>query len=164
MMVSASREAVFTSFTVANLFPFNVFSLSGTERNHRGLVPVNRVGGESGSSQTGQIPGHRYSHVCWAVVLMEKPFTRSPQFWAFSFHILSQSPQNLQVKFLIDSLSRRNEFPVHDSSNIEKNNEHHFHIGHTCLLLSVSVKWASSIGSKLVWSKGRTHSTNFHGL
>jgi len=41
---------------------------------------------------------------------------------------LSQSPQNLQVKFLIDSLSRRNEFPVHDSSNIEKNNEHRFHI------------------------------------
>jgi len=46
----------------------------------------------------------------------------------FSSHILSQSPQNLQVKFLIDSLSRRNEFPVHDSSNIEKNTEHSFHI------------------------------------
>jgi len=59
---------------------------------------------------------------------MEKPFTWSPQFWEFSSHILSQSPQNLQVKFLIDSLFRRNEFPVHDSSNIEKNNEHRFHI------------------------------------
>ena len=53
---------------------------------------------------------------------------RSPQFWAFCSHILSQSPQNLQVKFLTDSLSRRNEFPVHDSLNIEKNNEHRFHI------------------------------------
>jgi hypothetical protein len=31
---------------------------------------------------------------------MEKPITRSPQFWAFSSHIFSQSPQNLQVKFL----------------------------------------------------------------
>ena len=59
---------------------------------------------------------------------MEKPFTRSPQFWAFSSHILPQSPQNLQVKFLIDSLSRRNEFPMHNSSNIRKNNERLFHI------------------------------------
>ena len=27
---------------------------------------------------------------------------------------------------------------------------------------SVSMKWASSVGSKLVWSQGRTHNTNFH--
>jgi len=60
--------------------------------------------------------------------MMEKPIIWSPQFWAFSLLILSQSSENLQVKFLIDSLSKRNEFPVHDSSNIEKNNEHRFHI------------------------------------
>ena len=46
MLLSASCDAVFTSSKVANLFPFNVFSLSGIKRNQRGLGPVNRVGGE----------------------------------------------------------------------------------------------------------------------
>jgi len=46
MLSSAFCEAVFTSSTVANLFPLNVFSLSGIKRNHRGLGPVNRVCGE----------------------------------------------------------------------------------------------------------------------
>jgi len=63
---------------------------------------------------------------------MEKSFTRSPQFWVFSSHILSQSPQNFQVKFLIDTFSRRNEFPLHDSLNIEKK-EHLFTFELTCL-------------------------------
>ena len=34
------------------------------------------------------------------------------------------------------------------------------HLASFVLLFSVSVKWASSIGSKPVWSQGRTHSTN----
>ena len=104
------------------------FSFSGIEINHGGLSPVNRVGGERRSiperpnteSQTklcelGRCHDGETNHPISTILV-------------FSSHILSQSPQNLQVKFLIDSLSRRNEFPVHDSSNIEKNNEHRFNI------------------------------------
>jgi len=46
MLLSASCEAVVTSPKVANLFPFNVFSISGIKRNHRGLGPVYRMAGE----------------------------------------------------------------------------------------------------------------------
>jgi len=47
ILLSAYCEAVFTSSTVANIFHFNgFFPLSGVKRNHRGLGPVNRVGGE----------------------------------------------------------------------------------------------------------------------
>jgi len=91
-------------FEIRHFFPANIFTVTTHTHLHLNTVVSRKY------------------------VEAEKPFTRSPQFWTFSSHILSQSPQNLQVKFLIDSLSRRNEFPVHDSSNIEKNNEHLFHI------------------------------------
>ena len=134
------------------------FSLSGIKRNHWGLGPVNRVGGGSRSiperpntgSQTklcelGRCPDGETIHPISTIL------------GVFFSHILSQSPQNLQVKFLIDSLSRRNDF-----SNIRKKKLISFsHLTTLVLLLSVSVKWVSSIGLKLVWSQGRTHSTNF---
>ena len=104
------------------------FSLSGIKRNHRGLGPVNRVGGERRSIPERPNTGSQTKLCELGCCHDEKPITQSPQFWVFCSHILSQSPQNLQVKFLIDSLSRKNEFLVHDSSNIEKNNEHRFHI------------------------------------
>jgi len=46
MLLSASCEAVFSSSTVANLFPFNVFFIVGNKKKWQGLGPVNRMGGE----------------------------------------------------------------------------------------------------------------------
>jgi len=119
MLLSASCEAVFTSSTVANLFPFYVFSLSGIKINHRGLGPVNRVGEERRSiperSNTGSQTklcelGHCHDG--------ETNHLISTILGVFFAHSLSIA-QNLQVKFLIDSLSRRNEFPVHASSMVK---------------------------------------------
>ena len=104
------------------------FSLSGIKRNHRGLDPVNRVGGERQSIPERPNTGPQ-TKLCEPVRCPDGEINHPiSTILVFSWHILSQSPQKLQVKFLIDSLSRRNEFPVHDSSNIEKNNEHRFRI------------------------------------
>jgi len=50
--------------------------------------------GNNGLSQRGQITDHRQSCVSLGVVMFEKPITRSPQFWAFTSHFLSQSPES----------------------------------------------------------------------
>ena len=59
---------------------------------------------------------------------MEKPITRSPQFWAFSSHILSQSPQNLQVNSWLTVCPGGTNSRCTIPRTSKKNNEPHFHI------------------------------------
>ena len=138
------------------------FSLSGIKRNHRGLGLVNRVGGDGLS-----IP--------------ETPNTRSQTklcemgccHVGETNHLIS----TILGIFFTNSLSVASKPPskIPDWQSIQEERipsarflEHRrkqwasfSHLISLVLLFSISVKWASSIGPKLVWSQGHTHSTNF---
>ena len=165
MLWNASCEAVFTSSTVANLFPFNVsfFLLPGIKRNHRGLGPVNRVGGERLSiperpntgSQTklcelGRCHDGETNHPISTILDV---------FFAHSLSIASKPPSKIPDWHTVQ------EERIPGARFLEHRKKKQWasfsHLTSHVLLFSVSVKWASSIGSKLVWSQGRTHSTNF---
>ena len=142
-----------------------LFSLSGIKRNHRGLGPVNRVGGKRRS-----IP--------------ERPNT-GPQKKLCELGCCHEGETNhpistILVVFFAHSLPVASKPPskIPDSQSVQEKRipgarflEHRIkqwasfsHLTSLILLFSVSVKWASSIGSKLVWSQGRTHSTNFRRM
>lgn len=74
----------------------------------------------------------------------------------------------MQEKLLIDSLSRRNKFPLHNYTNASEerkwNDDHCLHTSALITFFSVLVKKAFSTGLKLAWLQGHTHSTNFYHL
>ena len=66
--------------------------------------------------------------VCGSVVMVNEPFARLPQFRPCPPHPLPHSFQNPQVKLLVDRLTPGNEFPVHNSLNVEETDQHCFDI------------------------------------
>ena len=141
------------------------FSLSGIKRNHRRLGLVNRVGREQRSiperpntgSQTklcelGRCHDGETNHLISTILAV---------FFAHSLSFASKPPskipdwQSVQQEWIPGAL-----FFEHKKKQWALFSR----LTSLVLLFSVSVKWASSIGSKLVWSQGHTHSTNFRHL
>jgi len=61
------------------------------------------------------------------------------------FHIFPQSSQNLTVKLPIDSLTRWYKLLIHNSSNVQKNDQHWLDVAANLALFSVVERMASSI-------------------
>lgn len=66
--------------------------------------------------------------------MVNEPFGRSPQFRPCPPHPLPQSFQNPQLKLLVDHLTPGNEFPVHNSLNVEETYQPVLTFHLTCLI------------------------------
>ena len=64
--------------------------------------------------------------VSWRVVMMEHPIAITTQFRSFAPNVFPQTLENGTVELCVDSLSLGDEFPVHNTANVEKNDKHAF--------------------------------------
>jgi len=62
------------------------------------------------------------------VVMVEKPIVVLPLVWRFAPNALPQPLQNLTVKLAIDDLTRRYEFLMGNSLDVEKKDQHRLDI------------------------------------
>ena len=67
---------------------------------------------------------HKVRWMRWGVIVMKKPVTAWPETRSFSSHGITQSFQNFNVIFFVDSLTSWSKFVVHNTLTIEKNNQH----------------------------------------
>jgi len=67
---------------------------------------------------------HNKRGVCWHIVVVQQPVSVLPHLRPFLPHILPQSSQNFAVKLPIDSLTRWNKLLMHNSSNVQKNEQY----------------------------------------
>ena len=58
------------------------------------------------------------------VVIMEQPIARAPQFRLFWRNVLPQIAKNAAVELGVHGLAFGGKFKVHNSSNVEKHDEH----------------------------------------
>ena len=58
------------------------------------------------------------------IVIMEQPIAHAPQFKSFSPNVLPQTAKNNAVELGIHSLAFGGKFTVHNTSNVEKHDEH----------------------------------------
>ena len=64
------------------------------------------------------------SSVRGCIVIMEQPVAWAPQFRSFSPNVLPQTTKNIAVELGVHGLTFGDKFVVHNSSNVEKHDEH----------------------------------------
>jgi len=129
MLFSALVKAAITSSKVSNRRPFKSLCIRGNKKKVGGGQVRWVAGiGHKCHALRGQKLTNSQRRVCGSVVMVNEPFARSPQFWPCPPHPLPQSFQNPQVKLLVDPLTPGNEFPVHNSLNVEETDQHCFDI------------------------------------
>ena len=156
---SALVEAAITSSKVSNRSSFKSLFIRGNKKKVSGGL-VRWVGGIGHKCHAlrGQKLTNSQRRVCGSVVMMNEPFaTIRP----CPLHPLPQSFQNPQVK-LVDSLTPGNEFPVHNSLNVEETDQHCFDIwSHLSDFFWARVNEESSTGLMPACFRGHIHNTDF---
>ena len=112
--VMPCRAIVVFAFTLSKSskwFPLRSSSFWGPGKGHRVPNPVDREGGSVGSCIFCPKLSDTQGGVRWHTVAMKSPLPASPPVGEFSSHRVSHTPQNVQVKRLIGSLTSEEQFP-----------------------------------------------------